>query len=480
LNQKQILEKDLKACRKEETKMKKNIFWILSMILLGSLLVAGCQSAAETTVPEEGEGEPAEMETVTITIWDFGGQEFSYLDEIAIPEFEEKFPHIKINHVGVLEDELGLKIETAIAAGEVPDIALFVPTRVVAAGHVLALDDYMARDGIAREDYCSLFQSGNISTYGQFDDEVTSLPIDTNIWAMVYNKDLFAEAGLPELGTDDYINFETWLEYSRAINNPSEDLEERVWGSNMFVPVFNSQNNYMSSPFALGDDGRSCEGNANNADWMNAWDIMMTAYDENITPESAGIWFEELEEDMFVQGKMGMTYSTLGDVVYTRDQGLNVGLTGQPVVTEDWSGNVGGWNNSYSIMAASEHPDEAWEFLKFLSTEAPLNVPLGSDMLLSDEAGLPGLPCYLPLHEQGRIAEMIAEDPLVADSVELMSHIVPPPFTPDTWTSFDEFWNVFSLVEDEGMTVEEAVNEATVVCQDATDELWEVFDSIGQ
>jgi hypothetical protein len=61
-----------------------------------------------------------------------------------------------------------------------------------------------------------------------------------------------------------------------------------------------------------------------------------------------------------------------------------------------------------------------------------------------------------------------------------MSHIVPPPFTPDSWTSFDEFWNVFSMVDEEGMTLEEAVNEATAVCQEATDELWDVFDSIGQ
>jgi hypothetical protein len=61
-----------------------------------------------------------------------------------------------------------------------------------------------------------------------------------------------------------------------------------------------------------------------------------------------------------------------------------------------------------------------------------------------------------------------------------MEHIVAPPFTPDTWTSFDSFWGVFSMVEDEGMTIDEAVNEATTVCQDATDELWEVFDSIGQ
>jgi ABC-type glycerol-3-phosphate transport system substrate-binding protein len=461
--------------------MKKNIFLFLSMILLVSLLVVGCQPAEETAAPvEEKETEPPEMETVTITIWDFGGAEFSYLDEIAIPEFEAKFPNIKINHVGVIEDELGLKIETAIAAGEVPDIALYVPIRVVAAGHVLALDDYMARDGITREDYCSLFHAGDIANYGDFDDKVIALPIETNIWAMAYDKDLFAEADLPELGVDDYIDFETWLEYARAIDVPSEDLEERVWGSNMFIPVFNSLTNNMSSPFALGDDGRTCEGNANNADWMSAWGYMMTAFEEDLTPESAGVWFEELEEDMFVQGKMGMTYATLGDAVYAQDQGLNVGLTGQPVVTEGWSGNVGGWNTSYSIMAASEHPDEAWEFLKFLSTEAPLNIPLGSDILISDKPGLPGLPCYLPLHEEGRIAELIAEDPLVADSVALMDHINPPPFTPDAWGSFDSFWDVFMLVDEEGMTLEEAVNEATAVCQEATDELWEVFDSLGQ
>jgi multiple sugar transport system substrate-binding protein len=341
---------------------------------------------------------------------------------LAAPSFQAKFPHIKINHVGVIEDELGLKIETAIAAGEVPDIALYVPIRVVAAGHVLALDDYMARDGITREDYCSLFHAGDIANYGDFDDKVIALPIETNIWAMAYNKDLIAEADLPELGVEDYIDFETWLEYARAIDVPSEDLEERIWGSNMFIPVFNSLTNNMSSPFALGDDGRTCEGNANNADWMSAWGYMMTAFEEDLTPESAGVWFEELEEDMFVQGKMGMTYATLGDAVYAQDQGLNVGLTGQPVVTEGWSGNVGGWNTSYSIMAASEHPDEAWEFLKFLSTEAPLNIPLGSDILISDKPGLPGLPCYLPLHEEGRIAELIAEDPLVADSVALMDH----------------------------------------------------------
>ena len=75
--------------------MNKKIFWLMVMILLVSLLVVGCQSAEETPVPEEGEDAPAEMETVTITIWDFGGSDFAWLDDIAIPEFEEKYPNIK-------------------------------------------------------------------------------------------------------------------------------------------------------------------------------------------------------------------------------------------------------------------------------------------------------------------------------------------------------------------------------------------------
>ena len=465
--------------------MSKKTFRTIAKILLVGLLLAGCaktptQPAGEEPTKEKATPIPVKVETVTVTVWDFGGGEFAWMDNIAIPAFEEKYPNIKINHVGVIEDELGLKLETAVAAGEVPDLAIFVPARIAAAGHVLPLDDYMAADGISREDFCPLFYSWNVFTGGELQDKVVSLPIETNIWAMMYNKDLFAEAGLPELGPDDIINFDTWLEYAGAINKPADNLQDRVWGSNMFSPIFNAMNNYMSDPYVLGADGRSCEGNANNEDWMHTWQVLTTAYQEDLTTETAGVLLADVEEDMFVQGKIGMTYAALGDALYARSEGLNVGLTGQPVVTDGWQGNVGGWNGSYSIMAGSEHPDEAWQFLKFLSIEVPLLVPLGTDALTSDIGGLPGLPCYLPLYEDEKIAEMVAEDPLVGDSVELMKRVQPPPFTPDIWTSVDPFWGIFTMVEEEGLSVKEAVNAAAEECQEATDQLWDVFDAFGQ
>jgi ABC-type glycerol-3-phosphate transport system substrate-binding protein len=460
--------------------MNRKTFWTIAKILLVGLLLVSCQKAEKTDVPSKEDQPPPAAEPVTITVWDFGGGEFAWMDNIAIPEFEKKYPNITINHVGVIEDELGLKLETAVAAGEVPDLAIFVPARIVAAGHVLALDELMAGDGIGRADYCPLFQSASIFTGGKVNDKVISLPISTNIWAMMYNKDMFAEAGLPELGPDDVIDFDTWLEYAAALDKPADKLEDRVWGSNMFWPIFNSMNNYMSSPFVLGDDGRSCEGNANNDDWLHTWQVLNTAYQQDLTTESAGAMLADIEEDMFAQGKMGMTYAALGDALYARDEGLNVGLTGQPVVTDGWQGNVGGWNDGYSIMAATEHPNEAWTFLKFLSTEVPLLVPIGTDAITSDEGGLPGLPCYLPLYEEKKVADLVAGDPLVADSVKLMNRIQPPPFSPDIWTSVDMFWGIFETVEEEGIDVKTAVNQATEECQEATDQLWEVFDGLGQ
>jgi ABC-type glycerol-3-phosphate transport system substrate-binding protein len=313
------------------------------------------------------------------------------------------------------------------------------------------------------------------------EDKVYALPIDTNIWAMMYNKDLFAEAGLPELGPDDVITYDDWLVYARAINKPADTLEERVWGSAFFEPAWNSMGNYMSDPYILGDDGRTCLGNAETDDWLHFWEIALTAYDEDLTTQTAGALLADVEEDMFTQGKLGMTYAALGDAIYAKQNGINVGLTGQPVVSDGWDGNVGGWNGDYSILAATEHPEEAWQFLKWLSTEAPKIVPLGTDALDAGAgSGLPGLPCYLPLLEYGEIADMVESEALVADGVKLMRRVKAPPFTVDLWGSVDPFSEAFRRITEDREDIAVAVGDAAQECQDITDELWEGWDALSE
>ncbi len=337
----------------------------------------------------------------------------------------------------------------------------------------------MARDGLSREDYCPIFNSNNLFSGGAlYNDKAYSLPIDTNVWAMIYNKKLFSEAGLPELTATDIIDFDEWLTYARAINKPAENLEDRVWGSAMFTPSFNSMNNFMSDPYVLGADGRSCSESSETEDWIHAWDTLVTAYKEDLTTETAGAMLTDVQSDMFLQGQVGMTYAALGDAFAARAAGLDVGLTGQPVVTKDWPGNAGGWNGAYGVMASTEHMEESWQFLKFLSTEVPLLVPLGSDALTTDIGGIPGLPCYQPLLKDEKIANMIANDPLIAEYVELQKHYQAPPFSPDIWTSVSPFDDAYIQMTEGGEDVATAVHRAAAECQDVLDDLWADFDAM--
>jgi ABC-type glycerol-3-phosphate transport system substrate-binding protein len=189
----------------------------------------------------------------------------------------------------------------------------------------------------------------------------------------------------------------------------------------------------------------------------------------------------DVTDDMFLQGRLGMTYGALGDALTARQQGLNVGIVGQPVASNGWEGSVGGWNTTYYLMADSKHPDEAWEFLKWLSTKAPLVVPTGTDALDAEGGGLPGMPCYLPLLEQSPFKEELANDALVRDSVELMkNHYKIAPFTPDAWTSLDPFNEAWTQITEQGADIPTALNEAASACQDITDDLWKDFDAIGK
>ncbi len=119
----------------------KTVYRWLTFIMLAAMLLSACTPATATTAaatpgsgdetasptkPSEQSG--SDQEKITITVWDLGGDEFSWMDNIAIPAFQEKFPNVTIEHIGIPEEELGLKLETAIAAGDVPDVAIVHPT----------------------------------------------------------------------------------------------------------------------------------------------------------------------------------------------------------------------------------------------------------------------------------------------------------------------------------------------------------------
>jgi ABC-type glycerol-3-phosphate transport system substrate-binding protein len=153
---------------------------------------------------------------------------------------------------------------------------------------------------------------------------------------------------------------------------------------------------------------------------------------------------------------------------------------GQPMVTKGWVNNAGGWTTSYGIMSATKHPEEAWQFLKWLSTEGPKYIPIGADAVLGGKGGLMGLPCYQPLMKEEKFVTMMKDEPFVATAAELVTHARPRPMSPDLWTVTDPYFEGFRRMSEDRVPVEEAIKDATQQCQDLLDQGWAEFDSLGK
>jgi ABC-type glycerol-3-phosphate transport system substrate-binding protein len=196
----------------------------LWVVVTVGLLISACGTSPAADQPaeaEQSEGGEAAEGAITLTVWDFGGVDFEWMDTLAIPQFEEMHPNIQIEHLGVPEDELGIKLETAIAANQVPDLAVFVPNRLMKSGHLVALNDLMERDGFKLEDFCTLISRSML------EDKVFSLPMNVSVWAMMYNKDLFAAAGLPELTADTVTTLTTgWTMRAPSTNRQRTSKSE--------------------------------------------------------------------------------------------------------------------------------------------------------------------------------------------------------------------------------------------------------------
>ncbi len=409
------------------------------------------------------------QETVTLDFWDFGGVEMEYMDSLLIPAFEEKFPNIQVEHLGIPESDYNLKMETAIASNQVPDVALLSYSyKLWKAGHVRPLDDFMERDGFAIDDFYPIFQS-----WGTLDGVVYAFPADMHLWGMIINVDMFEAAGLPIPTVEESITFTQWLDYARALNKPSDDFNTRVWGSVHFVPNWNAMNNYMSDPYILGADGRDCLQSAQTSDWLDTWSAMLTAYNEQLTPDSTPSLTADFAGDYFQDGKVAMSYGTESGVISAQAAGLNVAFVGQPVVTPGWQGNVGAWATSFGIMSQSEHPEEAWEFIKWLGTDGAVLLSQSGASNTNIEANS-SPPTYRPLAE-----EWAGSDPFRLEVLALQERVAPPPFSPDIWTSVEPFSTAWNRITQEGESIESAIAFAAEECQFITDDLWDTWEFLG-
>ena len=181
---------------------------ILAAAATAALLVAACGGPAAQTSPSASASGPAKLSgSVRVSGWSSSPAEDKLVTD-AIDAFMKANPDVKVTWEPIAKD-YDTVLKTNIAAGTEADV-FYVDINwagsLMTAGKFMALDTYMQKAGVNKGDFVSTlidaFSSGG---------KVYGLPKDFNTLGLVYNKGVFADAGVAE-PTNDW----TWDDLKKA------------------------------------------------------------------------------------------------------------------------------------------------------------------------------------------------------------------------------------------------------------------------
>lgn len=319
----------------------------LALILALMLVLAGVAAFAEEPV------------TLTFAFW-------GNTDEIEVREhlaemYMETHPNVKIECTYTDGANYPTKLQTWFASDETPDIfgiANDILRPYMDIGVIADLKPYVEADGL-NDSWNPVMQNILSNAEGY----LYAVPFGYKIAAIAYNKDLFDAAGVayPEAGWTE----EELVEKALALTNhegriPQYGLYASGWLLNLL------RNLYGNPIYDVDSKTMTAEGNDSFKHALELFNQMI-AVDKSspdaVTAESYGGGFESGMYGMAIVAPwdVGAFETTIGD-------NFKWDLVELPTSEAygHWKGNL--YSDGWCMSATTEYPDEAWDFIKFLTT----------------------------------------------------------------------------------------------------------------
>lgn len=290
-------------------------------------------------------------------------ESFEYLSiQRMIDEFEAQNPNITIEQQYVNSDVALQKATVAIQGNKQPDISYQYGTNMPQLAQSPALVDLTDRvqaDGYGWDDFFPGEQA--VATV---DGRVLGVPALVDNLAVVYNKDLFAKAGIDEPSADW-----TWDDLrtaAKAITDP----QDKVFG--LVFPADGSETmvwQYIAMLWAAGGDILSEDGKTvafNQEPGVRALQTLADIYGD-------GSLYLDFQPDsgkygqLFNSGKIGMVVTGPWDLSGFPD--VNYGVQLMPSFDPGGSHEtIAGPDNWVIFDNGPERVDAAWKFLSFMTS----------------------------------------------------------------------------------------------------------------
>ncbi|GAB4436791.1 MAG: hypothetical protein Kow00120_03940 [Anaerolineae bacterium] len=355
--------------------MKRKLFTVLGVV---ALLVPFAVLPAQA---QECEGE---VVTIRVDDWSSGDRE-EYMNQV-IEAFEAENPCIDVERVPNIGDDQWTRRLTWLAAGTAPDLLTiepsWTPLYVESSTDGAYIDLLPFVEGENGLDPEVEFYPG-IYDQGFYDGKLVGLTKDYSTMAFYINTALFDAAGIayPEEGWtwDDALDIALELTLDANGNNassPDFDPDNIVqWGMDIVNdPWWRGFLGYLKGwgVTTISDDGTTTQGYINSDAAVEALEFYRSLiFEHHVAPSATTIGATEGGRlQMFQDGltAMGMTYhGPWWQDVFNETPGLAWGVVPVPAGPAGHASVVmlQGWG----ITAQSQHPAEAWEVLKWLTTE---------------------------------------------------------------------------------------------------------------
>lgn len=347
---------------------KKSLFIFLITAFL--VLLAACNdSASEAEEPnDEGDtssenegssGEAEDKEEVTIVY--ARGVDTTNATEKLIEAFEEKYPHIKVEErempadTGQSHDQYVTAFSSQSSEIDVFNADVIWPAEFAQANYALELDRFIQRDDINMEDYFE----GTVAA-GKFNGKQWAMPQYTDAGVFYYRTDI---VDTPP---------ETWdelIEMASELQGEGDTQFGYLMQAAQYEGLITNAIEFIAS---YGGEVIDEDNNVvvDSPETVKAIEKMVEVVNSDFVPENI-LNFQETEtENAWIDGNAVFARNWPYMMSSSNDEERssvvdNVELTMVPAGDAGHAAALGGWMSM--ISRYSEHPEEAWEFVKFIS-----------------------------------------------------------------------------------------------------------------
>ena len=404
------------------------------------------------TTPSQEPGASGEAISGTVSLWYLEDPEFTFLPALKA-EFEAAYPGVTVEMTEIPEDGYVTKVDTAILAGQPPDLGFIYEARWMKAGSILPLDDIIADAGIDT----SKFNQGAFSEC-QLDGQTYCMGSLGGSVMLMYNKDLFDAAGVPYPSATEPMTVDEYAALASKLAKPSNDPATNVYGATAGVPFWWTQRTTTFS-----EDGKSIAGFVNDESTVHMYDVLATMTRGGTSPTAAQAEVIS-ESDMLGAGVLAMAITDMEVGATSLEKaGAKWGAAPVPVETTSDPGWVFTGTDKYGVFTQGPNQAAAKALIAFLGKEGSrIRVEASDD----------------PPLDSTWLDDWAGDDASRQEVTSVMNLTAPTPLIPGFWDVTAPLFDGFSLIVAEETTAADFLNEEAPNMQDNLDQAWETWDAI--